>query len=77
MSLSGKSILKENPVARTPVSRPRPGMTFQHLRHGYVEVLRVEDDMVVFTRPGSSDKAGYINTRQQPLAQFRAQTVNG
>lgn len=69
-------ILQEEPVARTPVSRPREGMKYQHIHHGYVEVQTVEDDMVVFTRPGSTSKGGYINTRQQPLAQFRAQTVD-
>lgn len=70
------SILRESPVARTPVSRPLPGMKYEHLNHGLVEVKTVEDGMVVFTRPGPTDKAGYINRRQQPLAQFRAQTVD-
>lgn len=70
------AILREQPVAQTPVSRPRAGMKFQHLKHGYVEVLTVEDGMVVFKRPGSSAKHGYLNERQQPVAQFRAQTVD-
>lgn len=70
------SILRETPVARTPTSRPRPGMQYEHIKHGLVRVERVEDGMVVFTRPGPSSKAGYINTRQQPLSQFRAQTVD-
>lgn len=76
MSLSGRSILRENPVARTPVSRPLPGMKFEHLKHGLVEVVAVEDGVVVFTRPGPTGKGGYINQRQQPLAQFTAQTVD-
>lgn len=70
------SILREAPVARTPVSRPRPGMRYEHLKHGLVRVEVVEDGMVVFKRPGPSDKAGYINRRQQPIDQFRAQTVD-
>lgn len=70
------SILRETPVAQTPVSRPRVGMPFQHLKHGYVTVTAVEDGMVAFTRPGSSAKHGYINERQQPVRQFRAQTVD-
>lgn len=76
MSLTGTSILRERPVARTPVSRPLPGAKFEHLKHGLVEVQTVEDDTVVFKRPGPSSKHGYINTRQQPLSQFRAQTVD-
>lgn len=75
MSLSGKSILREQPVAKTPVGRPRPGQAFEHLKHGYVTVVTVDDGMVVFTRPKSTDKGGYINTRQQPIKQFQAQTV--
>lgn len=70
------SILRENPVAHTPVSRPRPGMQYEHLKHGLVRVTTVEDGMVEFTRPGSTAKHGYINTRQQTLKQFRAQTVD-
>lgn len=70
------SILRERPVARTPVAKPRRGMKFQHVKHGYVEVTAVEDGMVVFTRPGRTDKHGYINTRQQPIKQFQAQTVD-
>lgn len=69
-------ILRESPVAKTPVSRPRPGMKYEHLKHGLIEVQTVEDGMVVFSRPGPTGKGGYINTRQQPLAQFRAQTVD-
>lgn len=71
-----REILREAPVSNTPVSRPRPGMKYEHLKHGLVEVVTVEDSMVVFKRPGPSGKGGYINTRQQPLAQFRAQTVD-
>lgn len=63
-------------VARTPVSRPRPGQAFEHLRHGYVRVVRVEDDMVVFRRPNDSSGHAYINARQQPIKQFQAQTVD-
>lgn len=70
------AILRERPLARAPVSRPRPGMKYEHSKHGYVEVLTVEDGMVVFKRPGPSSKAGYLNERQQPLPQFRAQTVD-
>lgn len=76
MALAERSILRENPVARTPVSPPRPGMRFQHLKHGYVVVETVEDGVVVFKRPGPTGKHGYINTRQQPIKQFRAQTVD-
>lgn len=76
MTLTGDSILKENPVKRTPVTRPIPGMRYEHLRHGYVKVTNVDEGMVVFTRPGSSGKGGYINTRQQPVEQFVAQTVD-
>lgn len=71
-----KSILKETPVARTPVSGPRPGRKFQHLKHGVVEVTRVESGMVVFRRPDDNTGHAYINDRQQPIAQFRAQTVD-
>lgn len=72
----GTEVLQETPVARTPVSGPRPGKKFQHLRHGVVEVVTVEDDMVVFRRPDDKSGHAYINNRQQPLAQFRAQTVD-
>lgn len=71
-----KSILRENPVARTPVSGPRPGRKYEHLRHGVVEVVTVESDTVVFRRPDDKSGHAYINNRQQPLAQFRAQTVD-
>ena len=57
------------------MSGPRPGRAYQHLKHGYVEVVTVEDDMVVFRRPDDSSGHAYINNRQQPVAQFRAQTV--
>lgn len=72
----GREILRESAVARTPTSRPRTGKGYEHLKHGYVKVVAVEDDMVEFTRPGPTNKGGYINTRQQPLAQFQAQTVD-
>lgn len=74
--LGATSILNEPAVAQAPVSRPRPGHSYQHLKHGYVKVVTVEDGMVVFTRPGGTGKHGYLNTRQQPMAQFRAQTVD-
>lgn len=70
------SILRETPVARTPVSRPRPGFKYEHSRHGYVEVVTVEDDTVVFRRKTPTTKNDYLNERQQPLRQFRAQTVD-
>lgn len=71
-----KSILRESPVARTPISRPRPGFKYEHAKHGYVKVLRVEDDMVVFKRDTPTGKNDYLNTRQQPVKQFAAQSVN-
>lgn len=55
-------------MARTPVSRPRPGNAYEHLNYGYVKVVEVEDGQVVFGRPGRKP-------RTQPIAQFRAQTV--
>lgn len=70
------AILRESPVARTPVSRPRPMMKYEHLKHGIVEVVTVEDGMVVFERPWGSEGQAYLNRRQQPIDQFRAQTVD-
>lgn len=70
------SILHENPVARTPVTRPRPGMKYEHLDHGIVEVRTVEENMVVFARPWGSEGQAYINERQQPIDRFQARTVD-
>lgn len=71
-----KNILRENPVARTPVAGPAPGRKYEHLKHGVVTVTRVEDGMVVFRRPDDNSGHAYLNDRQQPVAQFRAQTVD-
>lgn len=70
------AIIREDAIARTPISRPTPGTSYQHLKHGYVTVEAVEDGVVVFTRPLGTDKHGYINMRQQPIKQFQAQTVD-
>lgn len=70
------SILKDNPVARTPVTRPTPGMKYEHLNHGVVRVTTVEDGMVVFDRPWGTDGQAYLNERQQSVRKFAKQTVD-
>jgi len=69
-------ILRESAVARTPVSQPVPGKSYEHADHGYVKVKRVDNGMVVFKRPGPSGKAGYTSTRQEPIEAFVQKTVD-
>jgi len=69
-------ILRQSPVASTPVSQPVPGKSYEHTEHGYVKVQRVEDGMVVFKRPGLTAKGGYLNNRQEPIKQFKRKTVD-
>ena len=65
------SILKEDAVARTPVSQPVPGKAYEHAKHGYVRVRRVEDGMVVFRRQTPTEKNDYLNNRQEPIEAFK------
>jgi len=69
-------IVRQSPVARTPVSQPVPGKSYEHIKHGYVKVKRVEDGMVVFKRETPTDKKYYINNRQEPIAAFVEKTVD-
>jgi len=69
-------IVRASPVARTPVSQPVPGKSYEHAEHGYVKVKRVESGMVVFKRETPTGKGGYINNRQEPIAEFVKRTVD-
>jgi hypothetical protein len=69
-------IVRQSPVARTPVSQPVPGKSYEHADHGYVRVKRVESGMVVFKRQTPTGKRGYVNTRQEPVKTFASKTVN-
>lgn len=69
-------IVRQSPVARTPVSQPAPGKSYEHAEHGYVKVKRVEGGMVVFKRGTPTGKKHYVNTRQEPIAVFVKKTVD-
>jgi hypothetical protein len=69
-------IVRQSPVARTPVSQPVPGKSYEHAEHGYVKVKRVEDGMVVFARETPTGKRGYINNRKEPIGVFVEKTVD-
>jgi len=69
-------IVRQSPVARTPVSQPVPGKSYEHAEHGYVKVKRVEDGMVVFKRETPTGKKYHINTRQEPVETFARKTVD-
>jgi hypothetical protein len=69
-------IVRQSPVAQTPVSQPVPGKSYEHADHGYVKVKRVENGMVVFTRETPTGKRGYINNRQEPIAAFIEKAVD-
>jgi hypothetical protein len=69
-------IVQQSPVARTPVSQPVPGKSYEHADHGYVKVKRVDDGMVVFRRETPTGKRGYINNRQEPVDVFVGRTVD-
>jgi len=69
-------ILRKSAVARTPVSQPVPGKSYEHADHGYVTVTRVEDGMVVFKRPKSTAKGGYTSSRQEPIKTFTQKAVD-
>jgi len=69
-------IVRQSPLARTPVSQPVPGKSYEHAEHGYVKVKRVEDGMVVFKRETPTGKKYYINNRQEPIGTFVEKTVD-
>jgi hypothetical protein len=69
-------IVRQSPVARTPVSQPVPGKSYEHVEYGYVKVKRVEDGMVVFKRETPTGKKYHINTRQEPIGVFVEKTVD-
>jgi hypothetical protein len=69
-------IVRQSSVGRTPVSQPVPGKSYEHIQHGYVKVMRVEDGMVVFKRETPTGKREYTNTRQEPIAAFVKKTVD-
>jgi len=69
-------ILREDPVARTPISNPVPGKAYEHADHGFVRVKRVEDGMVVFKRQTPTGKNYYINNRQEPIDTFARKAVD-
>jgi len=69
-------IVRQSPIARTPVSQPVPGKSYEHAEHGYVKVKRMEDGMVVFARETPTGKKHYINTRQEPVETFASKTVD-
>jgi len=69
-------IVRQSPIARTPVSQPVPGKSYEHAEHGYVKVKRVEDGMVVFARETPTGKKYHINTRQELVDTFARKTVD-
>jgi hypothetical protein len=69
-------IVRQSPVARTPVSQPVPGKSYEHVEHGYVTVKRIEDGMVVFKRQTPTGKRYHLNTRQEPIETFVEKTVD-
>jgi len=69
-------IVRQSPVARTPVSQPVPGKSYEHVECGYVKVKRVEDGMVVFKRETPTGKKHHINNRQEPIQAFIEKTVD-
>jgi len=69
-------ILQQSAVARTPVTQPVPGKSYEHADYGYVKVKRVESGVVVFKRQTPTDKKYHINNRQEPVEQFVQKTVD-
>jgi len=69
-------ILRQDAVARTPISQPVPGKAYEHAQYGYVRVKRVEDGMVVFRRQTPTGKKYTINNRQQPVDEFAKYAID-